>query len=163
MDRSKIYTAQPMRTSLMTKNTATEIIVVEAERRRGKPRCEVAAAGIAKKYLRLTFGTEIRGYLAEIGAIRPEVKSLDTVDGNPFFCPDPEMIDPIAELIERLRRDGDSIGARVNVMASNIPVGLGEPVFDKLDADLAAALVSINAVKGVEFGAGFGSDSTTRQ
>ena len=116
----------------------------------------VAAAGIAKKYLRLTFGTEIRGYLAEIGAIRPEVKSLDTVDGNPFFCPDPEMIDPIAELIEQLRRDGDSIGARVNVMASNMPVGLGEPVFDKLDADLAAALVSINAVKGVEFGAGFG-------
>ena len=66
------------------------------------------------------------------------------------------MVDPIAELIEQLRRDGDSIGARVNVMASNMPVGLGEPVFDKLDADLAAALVSINAVKGVEFGAGFG-------
>ncbi|MFP6796984.1 MAG: chorismate synthase [Pseudomonadales bacterium] len=116
----------------------------------------VAAAGIAKKYLGLTYGTEIRGYLAEIGPIRPEVKSLDTVHENPFFCPDPEVIDAIAELIEQLRLDGDSIGARVNVMASNMPVGLGEPVFDKLDADLAAALVSINAVKGVEFGAGFG-------
>ena len=116
----------------------------------------VAAAGIAKKYLRLTFGTEIRGYLAEIGPIRPEVKSLDTVYENPFFCPDPEMVEPIAELIDQLRRDGDSIGARVNVIANNMPVGLGEPVFDKLDAELAAALVSINAVKGVEFGAGFG-------
>ena len=116
----------------------------------------VAAAGIAKKYLRLTFGTEIRGYLAEIGPIRPEVKSLDTVYENAFFCPDPDMIDPIAELIDQLRRDGDSIGARVNVIANNMPVGLGEPVFDKLDAELAAALVSINAVKGVEFGAGFG-------
>ena len=116
----------------------------------------VAAAGIAKKYLRLTFGTEIRGYLAEIGPIKPGVKSLDTVYENPFFCPDPEMIDPIAELIDQLRRDGDSIGARVNVIANNMPVGLGEPVFDKLDAELAAALVSINAVKGVEFGAGFG-------
>ena len=116
----------------------------------------VAAAGIAKKYLRLPFGTEIRGYLAEIGPIRPEVKSLDTVYENTFFCPDPDMIAPIAELIDQLRRDGDSIGARVNVIANNMPVGLGEPVFDKLDAELAAALVSINAVKGVEFGAGFG-------
>ncbi|MEE3279069.1 MAG: chorismate synthase [Pseudomonadota bacterium] len=116
----------------------------------------VAAAGIAKKYLRSTFGTEVRGYLAEIGSIRPQIKSLEAVDQNPFFCPDPEMIEPITELIEQLRRDGDSIGARINVTASNVPVGLGEPVFHKLDADLAAALVSINAVKGVEFGAGFG-------
>ena len=115
----------------------------------------VAAGGIAKKYLWETFGTRISGYLSQIGAIKPKIDSLEHVEDNPFFCPDPNVVDEIAELIDQLRRDGDSIGARINVVASNVPAGLGEPVFDKLDADLASALVSINAVKGVEFGTGF--------
>jgi chorismate synthase len=115
----------------------------------------VAAGGIAKKYLWETFGTRISGYLSQIGAIKPKIDSLEHVENNPFFCPDPNVVDEIAALIDQLRRDGDSIGARINVVASNVPAGLGEPVFDKLDADLASALVSINAVKGVEFGTGF--------
>ena len=115
----------------------------------------VAAGGIAKKYLWETFGTRISGYLSQIGAIKPKIDSLEHVEDNPFFCPDPNVVDEIAALIDQLRRDGDSIGARINVVASNVPAGLGEPVFDKLDADLASALVSINAVKGVEFGTGF--------
>ena len=117
----------------------------------------VAAGGIAKKYLRETFGTKISGYLSQIGSIKPKFESLEHVERNPFFCPDPGVVDEIAALIDQLRRDGDSIGARINVVATNVPAGLGEPVFDKLDADLASALVSINAVKGVEFGAGFSS------
>ena len=115
----------------------------------------VAAGGIAKKYLWETFGTRISGYLSQIGSIKPKFESLEHVERNPFFCPDPNVVDEIAALIDQLRRDGDSIGARINVVASNVPAGLGEPVFDKLDADLASALVSINAVKGVEFGTGF--------
>ena len=115
----------------------------------------VAAGGIAKKYLWETFGTRISGYLSQIGAIKPKIDSLEHVEDNPFFCPDPNVVDEIAALIDQLRRDGDSIRARINVVASNVPAGLGEPVFDKLDADLASALVSINAVKGVEFGTGF--------
>ena len=115
----------------------------------------VAAGGIAKKYLWETFGTRISGYLSQIGAIKPKIDSLEHAEDNPFFCPDPNVVDEIAALIDQLRRDGDSIGARINVVASNVPAGLGEPVFDKLDADLASALVSINAVKGVEFGTGF--------
>ena len=115
----------------------------------------VAAGGIAKKYLWEIFGTRISGYLSQIGAIKPKIDSLEHVEDNPFFCPDPNVVDEIAALIDQLRRDGDSIGARINVVASNVPAGLGEPVFDKLDADLASALVSINAVKGVEFGTGF--------
>ncbi len=115
----------------------------------------VAAGAIAKKYLAQQFGASVRGYLAQIGDIRPQVIDWDEVDRNPFFCPDAAVVPKIAEFIDRLRKDGDSIGARVTVVASGLPVGLGEPVFDKLDADIARALMSINAVKGVELGAGF--------
>ncbi len=115
----------------------------------------VAAAGIAKKYMTLEYGISVRGYLSRIGDIEPKFDSWDEVDRNPFFCPDATVVDEIAELIESLRREGDSIGARITVVASGVPVGLGEPVFDKLDADLAHALMGINAVKGVEVGAGF--------
>ena len=97
----------------------------------------------------------MRGYLAQIGTIRPRTIDWDEIDRNPFFCPDAGVVAEIAEFIDRLRKDGDSIGARVTVVASGLPVGLGEPVFDKLDADIARALMSINAVKGVELGAGF--------
>jgi chorismate synthase len=117
----------------------------------------VAAGAIAKKYLRVRHGIEVRGYLAQIGTLVPAQIDWDEVGRNPFFCPDAALVEPIASLIDRLRRDGDSIGARVTVIASGVPVGLGEPVFDKLDADLAHALMGINAVKGVEIGAGFAS------
>ena len=117
----------------------------------------VAAGAIARKYLVEQADTTIQGYLAQIGARAIDVVDLDVVDDNPFFCPDPEAVDEIAASIDQLRRDGDSIGAKITVVASNVPVGLGEPVFGKLDAELASALMGINAVKGVEFGSGFAS------
>ena len=115
----------------------------------------VAAGAIAKKYLHERHGTLVRGHLAAIGHIETRTLDWEIVDTNPFFCADPEAIDAIAALIDDLRIAGDSVGARINVVASNVPVGLGEPVFGKLDAELAGALMGINAVKGVEFGAGF--------
>lgn len=115
----------------------------------------VAAGAIAKKYLRERHGTRVRGYLAGIGPITARTVDWDIVDDNPFFCADPDAVDEIAALIDELRAAGDSVGARINVVASDVPVGLGEPVFSKLDAELAGALMGINAVKGVEFGAGF--------
>jgi chorismate synthase len=115
----------------------------------------VAAGAIAKKYLAENCGALVRGHLSQIGHLQAQKLDWDEVDRNPFFCPDPNIVQDIAEFIDRLRKDGDSIGARVTVVASGLPVGLGEPVFDKLDADIAAALMSINAVKGVELGAGF--------
>lgn len=117
----------------------------------------VAAAGIAKKYLREKCGTEVIGYLSQIGEIGIEFGNVDEIDQNPFFCPDKTVVDDIARLIDDLREEGDSIGAQVDVLVKNVPVGLGEPVFSKLDADLAGALMSINAVKGVAIGEGFGA------
>lgn len=115
----------------------------------------VAAAAIAKKYLREKVGCEIIGYLAAAGNIVAETRDFSMISQNPFFFPDAKKISDLENLITQLRRDGDSIGARVNVMAKNVPVGLGEPVFDKLDADIAYAMMGINAVKGVEIGEGF--------
>jgi chorismate synthase len=119
----------------------------------------VAAGAIARKYLREQAGIEIRGCLSAIGTLRLAAPGTavdwDVTSDNPFFCPDPERVDAIAELIDQLRREGDSIGAEVMVVATGMPAGLGEPVFGKLDADLAAALMSINAVKAVAIGDGF--------
>jgi chorismate synthase len=115
----------------------------------------VAAGAIARKYLAERVGVAIRGYLAQAGDVAIESLDLDEVDRNPFFCPDPARVPDLEALIDRLRREGDSVGARVNVLASGVPPGLGEPVFDRLDADLAHAMMSINAVKGVEVGDGF--------
>jgi chorismate synthase len=115
----------------------------------------VAAAGIAKKYLREHCGINIRGCLSRIGDIELALADWDAVDRNPFFSPDPARNESIAALIDRLRREGDSIGAEVIVVATGMPAGLGEPVFGKLDAELAGALMSINAVKGVAIGDGF--------
>jgi len=115
----------------------------------------VAAAAIARKYLSERLGIGIFGYLAQLGPIKLDFKSRDAIDGNPFFCPDPGRIDELEQYMTDLRRDGDSVGARVNVVAQGVPPGLGEPVFDRLDADIAHAMMSINAVKGVEIGAGF--------
>ena len=115
----------------------------------------VAAGGVAKKYLRERAGIAVRGYLVQLGPLRPAAFDWDEVERNPFFCPDAEVAEEMARFMDALRKSGDSIGARINVVASGVPPGLGEPVFDRLDADIAHALMSINAVKGVEIGAGF--------
>jgi len=117
----------------------------------------VAAGAIAKKYLRQRLGVEIYAYVAQVGPLQLAVKDLGAVNDNPFFSPDPERLPELEAYMDTLRKEGNSIGARVNVVATGMPVGLGEPVFDRLDADLAHALMSINAVKGVELGAGFAS------
>jgi chorismate synthase len=115
----------------------------------------VAAGAIARKYLAERFGVRIRGYLAQLGSIRLAAENLDAVDDNPFFCAEPARVPELEACIDALRRDGDSVGARVNVIASGVPPGWGEPVFDRLDAEIAYAMMGINAVKGVEIGAGF--------
>lgn len=121
----------------------------------------VAAGAIARKYLRVRYGIQIRGYLAQLGPIELALKDWSAVEQNPFFCPDPSRVEELETYMDALRKEGDSIGARINVVASGVPPGLGEPIFDRLDAELAHALMSINAVKGVEIGAGF--DSVTQK
>lgn len=122
----------------------------------------VAAGAIAKKYLFEQFGIQIRGYLAQMGSIvcEPLDRDLSKIDWmfvnqNPFFCPNPTQIEALESCLKTLKKAGDSIGAKVKVIAEYVPIGLGEPVFDRLDADLAHALMSINAVKAVEIGDGF--------
>ena len=115
----------------------------------------VAAGAIARKYLAERQGVRIRGYLAQLGDVVCELKDWSAVDANPFFCADPARVPELEALVNAIRKAGDSIGARINVVAENVPPGLGEPVYDRLDADLAHALMGINAVKGVEIGDGF--------
>lgn len=115
----------------------------------------VAAGAIAKKYLSRRYGIAIRGYLAQLGPLRPQGFDWEAVEQNPFFCPDAALVPRLESYMDALRKEGNSIGARITVVATGIPPGLGEPIFDRLDADLAHALMSINAVKGVEIGAGF--------
>ncbi|MDH4276180.1 MAG: chorismate synthase, partial [Gammaproteobacteria bacterium] len=115
----------------------------------------VAAGAIAKKYLQQRFGVTIRGYVAQIGHIAFEQFDWAQVEQNAFFFPDADKVTALEDFITALRKDGDSIGAKVSVVADGVPVGWGEPIFDRLDADLAHAMMSINAVKGVEIGAGF--------
>jgi chorismate synthase len=117
----------------------------------------VACGGIAKKYLKENLGIEIHGYLAQLGPIKAETLDWNEVYNNPFFCPDSSKVKELEDYMDALRKSGDSVGARINVVASNVPVGLGEPIFDRFDADIAHAMMSINAVKGVEIGAGFES------
>ena len=117
----------------------------------------VAAGAVARKYLEERLGLTVRGYLAQLGPIVLDPVDLSAVDDNPFFCPDATRLEELEAFMDQLRRQGDSIGAKISVRASQVPVGLGEPVFDKLEADLAHGLMSINAVKGVEVGAGFAS------
>ena len=114
----------------------------------------VAAGAIARKYLAERLGVRIHGFLSQIGAMRLDPIAPETAYDNPFFCPDPARIQELESLIWKLREEGDSIGARVTVVATGVPPGLGEPVFDKLDAEIAYALMGINAVKAVEIGAG---------
>ena len=115
----------------------------------------VAAGGIAKKYLATRHGIVIRGYLAQLGPIAVQTLDWDLVESNPFFCPDAQAIPQMEQYMAALNKRGDSVGARINVVASGVMPGLGEPVFDRLDADIAHAMMGINAVKGVEIGAGF--------
>jgi chorismate synthase len=120
----------------------------------------VAAGAVARKWLALNLGVQIQGWLAQLGPLRTdEVMAWDTIDDNPFFCPDPGMVPQLERYMDALRKSGDSVGARVNVVARGVPAGLGAPVYGKLDADLAGAMMGINAAKGVEIGAGFASVS----
>jgi chorismate synthase len=116
----------------------------------------VAAAVIAKKWLAERYGVRVRGYLAQIGEITPGSFDWNVVEQNPFFWPDAHEVSTLESYMDALRKSGDSVGARVNVVADGVPPGWGEPIYGKLDGDLAAALMSINAVKGVEIGDGFG-------
>jgi len=115
----------------------------------------VAAGVIAKKWLAKKYGIAVRGWLAQLGPLTPQAFDWDAVDANPFFWPDAAMVAELETYIDALRKSGDSIGARVNVVADNVPPGWGEPIYGKLDGELASALMSINAVKGVEIGDGF--------
>jgi len=117
----------------------------------------VAAGAIAKKYLLETHGITVRGYLSQLGPIKVEKINWDEIERNPFFCPDSDKVPEMEAYMDALRKEGDSIGARIDVVAEGVPPGLGEPVFDRLDAEIAHAMMSINAVKGVEVGAGFAS------
>jgi chorismate synthase len=110
---------------------------------------------VAKKYLRERFGVSVRGHLSALGPIRPDSFSWEPVEDNPFFWPDAAQVAELETYMDALRKSGDSIGAEVTVTASGMPPGWGEPIFDRLDADIAHALMSINAAKGVEIGAGF--------
>jgi len=115
----------------------------------------VAAGAIAKKWLNEKYGVTVRGYLAQLGEIAIPFKSWDDVSNNPFFAPNADVVQSLEDYMDALRKSGDSIGAKLAVIAHNVPVGWGEPVFDRLDAEIAYALMSINAVKAVEIGAGF--------
>ncbi len=117
----------------------------------------VAAGAVAKKWLREQYGTEIRGYMSQLGEIAVPFTDWSHVPQNPFFAANADVIPELETYMDALRRDGDSVGARIEVVASKVPVGLGEPLFDRLDADIAHAMMGINAVKGVEIGAGFDS------
>lgn len=115
----------------------------------------VAAGAVARKFLAERYGVKIQGYLAQMGPFDLAADNLDAVDENPFFCAEPERVPELEKFVNAVRKEGDSIGARVNVQATGLPPGWGEPVYDRLDADIAKALMSINAVKGVEIGDGF--------
>ena len=115
----------------------------------------VAAGAVAKKYLKEHCGVEIHGYMAQLGPIKYDAFDWNEVENNPFFFPDASKVPELEAYMDALRKEGNSIGARINVVATGVPTGLGEPIFDRLDADIAHAMMCINAVKGVEIGAGF--------
>jgi len=117
----------------------------------------VVAGAIAKKWLKERYGVAVRGYLSSLGKIEIPFESWNDVDANPFFAPNAALVKKLETFMDELRDSGDSCGARVNVVAEGVPVGWGEPVYGRLDADIAGAMMSINAVKGVEIGAGFGA------
>ncbi len=115
----------------------------------------VAAGAVARKWLKERFGIAIRGWMSQLGSVPIPFVSEADIDGNPFFAPNAGMVDRLESFMDALRKSGDSVGARLSVCATGVPVGWGEPVYDRLDAEIAFAMMSINAVKGVEIGAGF--------
>lgn len=115
----------------------------------------VAAGAIAKKWLAQHYGIAIRGYMSQLGPIDIPFESWDEVANNPFYAPNAQVVPQLEAYMDQLRRDGDSIGARIEVVAENPPAGWGEPLYDRLDADIAHAMMGLNAVKGVSIGAGF--------
>ncbi|MDE0926991.1 MAG: chorismate synthase [Methylophilaceae bacterium] len=117
----------------------------------------VAAGAIAKKWLKTKFGIEVRAYMSQLGEIEIPFQSWEHVNENPFFSPNVDVLPALEDYLDKIRAERDSVGARISIVAEGVPVGWGEPVFDRLDADIAHAMMSINAVKGVEVGAGFGS------
>ena len=121
----------------------------------------VAAGAVAKKVLQDTWGIEVRGYLSQLGPIAIESVDWDQVSQNPFFSPDASKVPAMEEYMQKLNKEGNSVGAKITIVGTNMIPGLGEPIFDRLDADLAHAMMSINAVKGVEIGAGFGCVTQT--
>ena len=121
----------------------------------------VGAAAVARKWLQLQFGTTFRGCMSQLGDIPVPFQSWDHVPNNPFFAANADIIPDLEAYMDALRKAGDSCGARIDVVAQNVPVGLGEPLFDKLDADIAYAMMGINAVKGVEIGDGFAAARLT--
>ncbi len=116
----------------------------------------VGAAAIARKWMREQYGLRIRGYLCQMGEIEIPFIDWSMVDSTPFFVPNTAIVPQLEDYLDGIRKDRDSVGAKVRVVAENVPIGLGEPLYDKLDADIAYAMMGINAVKGVEIGAGFG-------
>jgi chorismate synthase len=119
----------------------------------------VAAGAIAKKWLQQKYGVQVRGYMSQLGEIEIPFETWESVNENPFFSPNTKVLSQLEEYIDKIRAERDSVGARITVVAEGVPVGWGEPVFDRLDADIAHAMMSINAVKGVEIGAGFAAVS----
>lgn len=117
----------------------------------------VAAGAIAKKWLAQTYGTVVRGYMSQLGPVAIPFESWDEVPRNPFYAPCASMVPQLEAFMDQLRKDGDSIGARIEVVAENLPAGWGEPLYDRLDADIAHVMMGLNAVKGVSIGAGFAS------
>ncbi|SMC29296.1 chorismate synthase [Andreprevotia lacus DSM 23236] len=117
----------------------------------------VAAGAIAKKWLKEKFGVVIRGYMSQLGELEIPFESWDEVGNNPFFSPNAGIIQQLEDYMDAIRKERDSVGAKITVVAENVPVGWGEPVYDRLDADIAFNMMNINAVKGVEIGAGFKS------
>ncbi|MDX1497270.1 MAG: chorismate synthase, partial [Salinisphaeraceae bacterium] len=115
----------------------------------------VAAGAIARKYLKERLGIEILGWMSQLGEHHIEFKDETAIRDNPFFCPDPDKVPELEAYIDSIRKQEDSVGARITAIARNVPPGLGEPVYDRLDADIAHGMMSINAVKGVEIGDGF--------
>jgi chorismate synthase len=115
----------------------------------------VAAGGVAKKYLRERYGIEIKGYLTQLGPIKAETVDWTEIANNPFFCPDASKVSEMEDYMDALRKEGESVGAKITTIATGVPPGLGEPVFDRLDAEIAHSMMSINAAKGVEIGSGF--------
>ena len=117
----------------------------------------VAAGALAKKWLRLNYDVHIVAWLSQIGDIHLQAEDLSVIDDNPFFCAQPDQVPHLESFMDQLRKSGDSVGARISARATNVPAGIGEPVYGKLDAEIASAMMSINATKGVEIGAGFAS------